>query len=221
MKYKCLAALAGVMMSVCSLANAGLIYSATSIIDGPTPIDSYNAANTIDQSGLSSNYISGVTDFNAFIGLSPIHNRVSGLGANFLASFDNPVANVDFDMGEILNLSRLALWNYPFSNSVGINGFSIYSSATSDFSVTSILGTFNAIDNGNGSTNSAQIFDFSDMSSRYIRLSITSSYSGSSVGFSEIAFEGTPAIDVPEPSALAIFALGMIGLASRRFKKQS
>jgi hypothetical protein len=27
--------------------------------------------------------------------------------------------------------------------------------------------------------------------------------------------------DVPEPSTLAIFALGMIGLASRRFKKQS
>ena len=32
----------------------------------------------------------------------------------------------------------------------------------------------------------------------------------------------TPAVNaVPEPSTLAIFALGMIGLASRRFKKQS
>ncbi|WP_259368508.1 MULTISPECIES: PEP-CTERM sorting domain-containing protein [unclassified Colwellia] len=30
-----------------------------------------------------------------------------------------------------------------------------------------------------------------------------------------------PRTDVPEPSTLAIFALGMIGLASRRFKKQS
>jgi hypothetical protein len=27
--------------------------------------------------------------------------------------------------------------------------------------------------------------------------------------------------EVPEPSTLAIFALGIIGLASRRFKKQS
>jgi len=34
----------------------------------------------------------------------------------------------------------------------------------------------------------------------------------------EIEFFGTK---VPEPSTLAIFALGMIGLASRRFKKQS
>ncbi|ASP49500.1 PEP-CTERM sorting domain-containing protein [Cognaticolwellia beringensis] len=32
---------------------------------------------------------------------------------------------------------------------------------------------------------------------------------------------GTAPINVPEPSTLAIFALGMIGLASRRFKKQS
>ena len=31
----------------------------------------------------------------------------------------------------------------------------------------------------------------------------------------------TPSTDVPEPSTLAIFALGMIGLASRRFKKLS
>ncbi|MEY8199126.1 MAG: PEP-CTERM sorting domain-containing protein, partial [Colwellia sp.] len=30
-----------------------------------------------------------------------------------------------------------------------------------------------------------------------------------------------PPSTVPEPSTLAIFALGMIGLASRRFKKQS
>mgnify|MGYP002700338185 FL=1 len=32
---------------------------------------------------------------------------------------------------------------------------------------------------------------------------------------------GQPTEEVPEPSTLAIFALGMIGLASRRFKKQS
>ncbi len=28
-------------------------------------------------------------------------------------------------------------------------------------------------------------------------------------------------VDVPEPSTLAIFALGLMGLASRRFKKQA
>jgi len=36
----------------------------------------------------------------------------------------------------------------------------------------------------------------------------------------ELAISGTKSTSVPEPSTLAIFALGMIGLASRRFKKQ-
>ena len=37
----------------------------------------------------------------------------------------------------------------------------------------------------------------------------------------DMAFRLTSQTQVPEPSTLAIFALGMIGLASRRFKKQS
>ena len=37
----------------------------------------------------------------------------------------------------------------------------------------------------------------------------------------ELRFSGAGATSVPEPSTLAIFALGIIGLASRRFKKQS
>jgi hypothetical protein len=43
----------------------------------------------------------------------------------------------------------------------------------------------------------------------------------SSHGFERIFHIDLVAVDVPEPSTLAIFALGMIGLVSRRFKKQS
>jgi hypothetical protein len=43
-----------------------------------------------------------------------------------------------------------------------------------------------------------------------------------SVAFDNLTFgSANPGTEVPEPSTLAIFALGMIGLASRRFKKQS
>jgi len=47
------------------------------------------------------------------------------------------------------------------------------------------------------------------------------------LGYSCITFSGlsnTPCpavVEVPEPSTLAIFALGVMGLALRRFKKQS
>ena len=61
-------------------------------------------------------------------------------------------------------------------------------------------------------TNSAGSFGFYNFSQSYVRYS----------GFEEDACtENCGKVDVPEPSTLAIFALGMMGLASRRFKKQS
>jgi PEP-CTERM motif-containing protein len=44
-------------------------------------------------------------------------------------------------------------------------------------------------------------------------------FRGTAISWLLVADEKVPS--VPEPSTLAIFALGMIGLASRRFKKQS
>ena len=45
--------------------------------------------------------------------------------------------------------------------------------------------------------------------------------SGYNTGNGFVSFVLLDVTDVPEPSTFAIFALGMIGLASRRFKKQS
>ena len=45
-------------------------------------------------------------------------------------------------------------------------------------------------------------------------------YSQSQVRYTGFTEDKSPST-VPEPSTLAIFALGLIGLASRRFKKQS
>jgi len=46
-------------------------------------------------------------------------------------------------------------------------------------------------------------------------------YTNIGAAYAKIDFTYEQSTDVPEPSTLAIFALGMIGLASRRFKKQS
>jgi hypothetical protein len=220
MRFKCIkAGLVGLVLSVCGAANAGLIYSASSIIDAPPPISLNSADRTIDQTGLLKTYFSGVTDFDTFLGLNPKHKNQGGPTSYFASSFTKP-ANVDFDMGSILNLTKLVLWNYPFSSSAGIIDFSIYSSTTSNFSMASLLGTFKANDDADNRLNAAQVFEFIDTQSRYLRLSITSIANGENVGFSEIAFEAssTPAV-LPEPSTLAIFALGVLGLASRRLKK--
>jgi hypothetical protein len=220
MRFKCIkAGLVGLVLSVCGVANAGLIHSASSIIDAPPPLSSYSADRTIDQTGLTKTYVSGVTDFDTFLGLNPKH-RDAGSPISFFASSFTRSANVDFDMGSILNLTKLVLWNYPSLFSAGIIDFSIYSSTTSNFLMASLLGTFNADDEADNRVNAAQVFDFTDTQSRYLRLSITSTANGTNVGFSEIAFEAssTPAV-LPEPSTLAIFVLGVLGFASRRFKK--
>jgi hypothetical protein len=52
---------------------------------------------------------------------------------------------------------------------------------------------------------------------------VISDWNGAAVSMDESTNLGVPSTitDVPEPSTLAIFALGLIGLASHRFKKQS
>jgi hypothetical protein len=56
-----------------------------------------------------------------------------------------------------------------------------------------------------------------------VKLDIDTSGEGWIVTLEEsiLSVDGGAATAVPEPSTLAIFALGIMGLASRRFKKQS
>ena len=68
------------------------------------------------------------------------------------------------------------------------------------------IGLFSIRDNG-------VVYDYDDW---------TNSTSGTSNGINLLLFRSTIAPNaVPEPSTLAIFALGIIGLASRRFKEHS
>ncbi|TWX66411.1 PEP-CTERM sorting domain-containing protein [Colwellia sp. C1TZA3] len=68
----------------------------------------------------------------------------------------------------------------------------------------------------------AEVFSFSTVSTRYIRFDMSNCTQASfACAIGEAAFNNVDNVLVPEPSTLAIFALGMIGLASRRFKKQS
>jgi len=75
------------------------------------------------------------------------------------------------------------------------------------------------INDGNGPSNDFQGFT---LSNDFVNLkSVRFNGVGGTKNFFSIDNIGYNRVDVPEPSTLAIFALGMIGLASRRFKKQS
>jgi len=70
-----------------------------------------------------------------------------------------------------------------------------------------------------GDTEYVAGIDFTTVQARYLRIKATGGDGMYAIG--ELQAFGSKASSVPEPSTLAIFALGMIGLASCRFKKQS
>jgi hypothetical protein len=117
----------------------------------------------------------------------------------FTLSSANDVPNRDSDQWSILG-----------SND-GINYTSIYSY---DVAGSSIWGAtrFEVIQFSNA--------DDYNVNTAYsiFRYQSTSVVSGNNHQLGEIEFFGTAAVNVPEPTTLAIFALGLIGLASRRFK---
>jgi hypothetical protein len=206
-------ALAGLVLGVSGFANAGVIIQAESISTSTRPFSvDYLPEYAIDQSGLSKSYSSGIDDFDAYLAFNPTHVNYTPTG--YLTQKSIPYGYLDMSLGGPFNVSALALWNA--GEYVGVDRFSLYASSDSSFLDTTFIGSF-WTDEPSGN---AEVFDFAPITTRYIRFEILLNNSGGgfSTGINEIAFrhEVTP---VPEPSAFAIFALGLMGLASRRLMK--
>jgi hypothetical protein len=143
---------------------------------------------------------------------------------------DGQLAHIVWDLGAIYDVSRFNVWNYNEqtrgltsrgANLVGITTSLADNLAGLNTNDGSLLGNFNFAKATGLNTYTGEIHN-NAFTARYVRFDIYTSHGGdnSFAGLSEIRFDGALA-SVPEPSTLAIFALGMIGLASRRFKKKS
>ncbi len=189
---------------------ADFITSAVSV-SGPAPISTFVWERTIDQSGLSDLYVSGVTDFDAYVGLLPTHLR-SNDPANYAASLEDPPQNIDFDLGFSTSVTQLALWNYPFASSGGIIDFNVFTAQSADFSDSVLVGSFAALDDGDGNLNTVQVFDLADSLARYVRVGVLTTATLDGTGLSEVAF-GT----IPAPGVVALLGLaGFMGTRRRR-----
>lgn len=174
---------------------------------------------TRNQSGLSSNYVSGVTNFDAYIATNPTHTLVFS-GAEWFSNIGSS-ATVTYDLGSIFSIDRFALWNEEVS---GIGTFDLFTS-TNGVDFASIL-TASPVNNPDGSAYGAQIFDFAATDARYARLAMSncpqapSSFNSCAIG--EVAFR-TAAVAgaVPEPGTWAMMLLGFgaIGSSMRRRRK--
>ncbi len=194
------AALAGLVLSVSSLANAGLVEFEDILSSGTFLYTS--GPDTVD--GMVFSY-SGTTYFMENFHTSDGNAPVNPTGSLF--TYENYFITMNQDGGSSFNLNSFdagIFLNTPNGMINVIGTYDIGGNVTESFSI---------------SPNAWNTFTFSNTWSNLASVSFqtTATYY---IQYDNIAFSN-PSTDVPEPSTLAILALAMIGLASRRFKKQS
>jgi hypothetical protein len=203
-------------MLISGFANAGVIVSPVSgVIDSGGP-GFGTLTETFNQAGLSAGFISGVTDFATYIASSPTHTLIYS-GNEWFSNLPSTTATVTYDLGSVLNISQLALWN---EESSGIGVLNLLGS--SDGLAFSSLGTFSPTNNPTGSDYLADVFSFSPTNAKYVRFEMSgcpqagSTFDSCSIG--EVAFNVT-AVPEPETYAMMFAGLGLMGFVARRRKE--
>jgi len=180
---------------------------------------SQSPGNLIDQSGLSSGFVSGTTDFNSYIGGGPTHSSNSSAGA-WVSSFMALDGRIDFDLGSTQVIQQVALWNGTSGSTAAIDEFVVFTSDDSTFTTSTNVGTFNNAQNDGLDPFPVSVFDLTDSTARFARIQINSNH-GSNVitGMGEIAFDTVSA--VPEPATFGLFSVGAVGLHYRRRRRRA
>lgn len=205
----------GFALGTASSSHAAVIVSAV----GATATSEFGAGSeielTIDQSGLSSNYVSGVTNFDTYLGTNPTHTLVA-IGNEWFSAAAASSATVVYDLGASIKMDRFALWHEESS------GFTsaLMSSSIDGLTFTG-LPTISPVGNPVGSDYGAQVFHFGGtIMARYIQLDLrgcpdpTGNFDACAIG--EVAFSSP----VPIPGALIFLLTGVGGLAIVRKRTQ-
>jgi hypothetical protein len=145
------------------MAQAGTIVSAVGVV-ASSERNSVPASATIDQSGLSATYISGVTDFDTYIGSNPTHSLLAQ-NNEWFSDFGNLTPTLTFDLGSVLTIDRIALW---VEESSGFTTAALSSSV--DGQAFGSLGTINPANPPRGSDYPAEVFGFTATSMQYFRM---------------------------------------------------
>lgn len=174
---------------------------------------------TLDQSGLYIPYVAGVTNFDSYIATNPQHSLVFS-GNEWFANAGSTSASVTYDLGAILGIDAVALWNEDFS---GIGTLNLFSS-TDGILFAALLGV-NPADTLNNADYGPQVFNFGALNTRFVRFDMSncpqqpSGYESCAIG--EVAFRTAATGAVPEPATWAMMLLGFggIGFSIRRRRK--
>jgi hypothetical protein len=181
----------------------------------------FSASHVIDQSELSPQYTSSVSDFDGYLASNPI--AYHGLGSASWGSFEGVRSGTfDLNLGGDYTVSAMALWNLTNDPSA-IREFNILLDDNPSFSSPARFNGFtasNSLGPGNPSGYSfAKVFTFDPTIAHFVRLEILNTWSPSSfgAGFNEVMFGVSP-VPEPETYAMLLTGLGLFGFMARRRK---
>ncbi|WP_287519505.1 discoidin domain-containing protein [Okeania sp. SIO2C2] len=175
--------------------------------------------NTINQSGLSIGFTSGVDYFDTYLGLNPTHTT-SFFGNEWFTNFQSAPQTVTYDLGSVLAIDRLALWNDEADG--GISSFDILSS-NDGTNFSTVLSGVSPIINPNFNRYPAEVIDFgSVVNAQFVRFEITGCEGSTFCAIGEVAFAtAETAESVPEPTfLLGLLAVGAFGATSLKGKQK-
>ena len=212
-KFRCLCAAFMLVSAFASPATASTIVGAVGV---SSPQDSFPNAgfaldNIINQSGLSSSYTSGLTDFDSYIA-TVIHDGTGSFTSGFTngecALAPDPCGGqFSFDLGLAIEIDALVFWGTDTNGSV--SSFNLYADSDQDFTngAGTLLGAFTP---GDG-----DILAFAGVVTQFIHIDVisindTTPLTGTKPGIGEVAFRSSYV--VPVPAAVWLFASGLIGL---------
>jgi hypothetical protein len=206
------------MMTAASAAQGQQIVGAVNGVINSNGPGFGDLANTWNQAGLSSNYISGVTDFDAYIATNPMHTLVFAC-CEWFGNEGTTTASVTYDLGSAMNINALALWN---EESSGIGLLDLYSSVDGVSFSSLSLGLL-PFDNPLADY-PAEVFNFANTAFRYIRFDMSNcpqpdpaAFQSCAIG--EVAFR--TASTVPEPGTFALMLSGLVGVGMAVRRRRS
>lgn len=189
-KNGCRLALVGLAVVVIAMGAGSTLFGADEIIapsgtSSNLPSEFGTATvNVVNQSGLSITYTSGVTDFDAYLAMSPEHD---GGPEGFVWLITGSVANFDMDFGSAVTVDAMAVWNKDFL--FGVRDFNLLAADNPEFTdAVTLLSDSMAMHPSNPIPTPHEQFDFEQTTAQYYRIEILNNHGAGFTGLGEVAF---------------------------------